>query len=103
MNKKELIIKTSEKTGFQQAIIESIFDEIIEIVSDQIAQEKTVSISGLGLFSAKYIPKKTKVHNITKVVLNVEAKLDPRFKFSDTYKKRITAQYENYKKIKKND
>ena len=36
MNKKELLSKTSNETGFAHVLIESAFDEIIRIIADEI-------------------------------------------------------------------
>ncbi|AXE60725.1 HU family DNA-binding protein [[Mycoplasma] phocae] len=93
MNKKELIIHVSEKTGFQQVLVESIFNEIVTAITNEIVQGNNVSISGFGMFSSKFIPAKTKIHNITKVVLNIDSRLDPRFKFSTAYRDRIDEEY----------
>ncbi|QJG66130.1 HU family DNA-binding protein [Mycoplasma phocoeninasale] len=93
MNKKELIVHVSEKTGFQQVLVETIFNEVITTITTEIVQGNNVSISGFGMFSSKFIPAKTKIHNITKVVLNIDAKLDPRFKFSAAYRERVDEEY----------
>ncbi|WP_045433824.1 HU family DNA-binding protein [Metamycoplasma canadense] len=98
MTKKELIKKTSEETGFQQAMVESIFDEMIKILIEEIANERQISISGFGVFSSKFVPAKSQQHNITKENIEVPAKLDPRFKFSDVLKSEVDRIYKKNKK-----
>lgn len=92
MNKKELLSKTSNETGFAHVLIESAFDEIIRIIADEIEAGREVTISGFGNFSSKFIKGKEKIHNITKEIINVPDRLDPRFKFSTAFKKRINSK-----------
>ncbi|AZZ65482.1 HU family DNA-binding protein [Metamycoplasma phocicerebrale] len=98
MTKKELIRKTSEQTGFQQAMIESIFDEMIKIIIEEIASSRQVAISGFGVFSSKYVPSKVQQHNITKENIEVPEKMDPRFKFSDVLKTKVDEFFRKTKK-----
>lgn len=98
MTKKELIKKTSEETGFQQAMVESIFDQMIDILIEEMANSRQVTISGFGVFSSKYIPSKTQQHNITKEEIEVPAKMEPRFKFSDVLKSKVDEIHQNSKK-----
>ncbi|TPE57350.1 HU family DNA-binding protein [[Mycoplasma] falconis] len=98
MNKRELILKTANLTGYQQVMIEDIFDNIIYVITSEIAQGQQVSISGFGNLSSKIMPAKTKIHNITKEEINVEEKMVPRFKCSNAYKEKLNQLYKEYKK-----
>ncbi|MBN4089524.1 HU family DNA-binding protein [Mycoplasma enhydrae] len=98
MTKKELIKKTAEETGFQQAMVESIFDHMVNIITEEIANSRQVSISGFGVFSSKYVPSKVQQHNITKENIEVPEKMDPRFKFSDVLKSRVDDYFHKTKK-----
>ncbi|MGX9339345.1 HU family DNA-binding protein [Mycoplasma sp. 332] len=98
MTKRELIKKTSEETGFQQAMVESIFDQVVDIIIEELANSRQITISGFGVFSSKYVAAKTQQHNITKEEIEVPSKMDPRFKFSDVLKSKVD---EIYQKIKK--
>ncbi|WP_330463623.1 HU family DNA-binding protein [Metamycoplasma gateae] len=98
MTKKELIKKTSEETGFQQAMVESIFDQMVDILIEEMARSKQVTISGFGVFSSKFVPSKVQQHNITKESIEVPAKMDPRFKFSDVLKSKVDEIYQKTKK-----
>ncbi|TPR54111.1 HU family DNA-binding protein [Metamycoplasma neophronis] len=98
MNKKELIERVSEQTGIQQYSIEGAFDGIIAVISEEIKAGNSISISGFGNFSSKFIPGKTKTHNITKEIIEVAPKIDPRFKFSSAYKDRLNGVSKKNKK-----
>ncbi|WP_027122671.1 HU family DNA-binding protein [Metamycoplasma spumans] len=93
MNKKELIAQVSENTGFPQASVESTFEEIINVISQQISNGENVMITGLGTFSSKIVKARTKTNNITKETIDVSEKLDPRFKFSATYKNNLNKNF----------
>ncbi|AZG68793.1 HU family DNA-binding protein [Mycoplasma struthionis] len=89
MNKKELIIKTSQISGYQQTTVEAVLDEVITIITDEIKSGNTVSISGWGLFSSKQVEGRTRTHNITKKTIQTDPRIEPRFKFSKAYKTKV--------------
>ncbi|WP_427902893.1 HU family DNA-binding protein [Metamycoplasma alkalescens] len=98
MTKKELIKITSEKTGFQHAMVESILEEMVNILIEEVANENQVTISGLGVLNSKLITSKTKQHNITKETIIIPEKMAPKFKFSNVFKQKINDAYQKIKK-----
>ncbi|PZW01437.1 HU family DNA-binding protein [Metamycoplasma auris] len=98
MTKKELIKVTAEKTGFQNAMVESIIDQMISTLVEKMSKGEQVTISGFGVFSSRVIPPRIKRNNITKENIQMPEKLDPKFKFSNSLKEDIN---EIFKKTKK--
>ena len=89
MNKKELIVAASQSTGHPQVLIEVIFDEIQRLIVEELAEKRTVSISGFGTFRVIEKPEISRINYFTKEKITVPAKSVPKFKFSDVFKAQV--------------
>lgn len=59
MNKKELIDEIAEKTGFTKKDTAIFLDGFIEVVTESLAADRKVAISGFGAFETKYVEERT--------------------------------------------
>lgn len=53
MNKKQLVRKASEQTGFTQKETAKLLDALIEIASDELAEGGSILLTGFGCLEAK--------------------------------------------------
>lgn len=53
MNKKQLIQKTAEKTGFSKNEVSLLIDALIEVTADELAAGGSVLLTGFGCLEAK--------------------------------------------------
>ncbi|AWX69169.1 HU family DNA-binding protein [[Mycoplasma] anseris] len=89
MNKKQLIAKASERTGHSQVLIETIYNELENIIVDELSNKGKVSISGFGTFSVIEKGEKERLNYFTKQAIIVPAKIEPKFKFSHVFKEQV--------------
>lgn len=53
MNKKQLIQKAAEKSGFTQKDTAKLLDTLLEIASDELAEGESILLTGFGCLEAK--------------------------------------------------
>lgn len=53
MNKKELVQKAAEKTGFTQKDTQKLLDALVEIATDELAEGGSILLTGFGCLEAK--------------------------------------------------
>ena len=89
LGKKEIANKLSSIIGFSSQSIQKITDDIIEIISTNLNEDKKINLKNLG--SLKVIFKKERVgrNPKTKETFKINSRNSVKFKASETLKKRI--------------
>lgn len=89
MNKEELVTEMSIRTGKTKTetrkIIDSVFDEISEILADN----KSFTVTGFGNFSVVKREKRKGFNPSIEKFMMLPPKLKPKFKASEVLKERI--------------
>ncbi|RMA77453.1 DNA-binding protein HU-beta [Metamycoplasma subdolum] len=89
MNKREMIVRTSEKLDVPQVMVEAIWDQCEKEIIETLASGEKVAISGFGTFTINQKDEKQRINYFTKERIIVPAKTEPKFKFSDVFKAQI--------------
>jgi len=80
MNKTELILSISEKTGLPRKDAEKALNAAVEAITEALAQKEKVQIVGFGSFETKFRPERLGRNPRTKEDVIIPASTVPAFK-----------------------
>jgi DNA-binding protein HU-beta len=80
MNKKNLINKVAQKTGYSQTHIEKILWPIFESITEALCEKEKITISNFGTFQVKDMPERKSRNPSTGQPIVVKAKEVVKFK-----------------------
>ena len=90
MNKTDLIKNVSADAGISKVYAEKVINKFIEIVGDELAEGKKVTVTGFGTFLITKRKEKIGVNPRTKEKIKIPAQTLPHFrpgkKFKDAIK-----------------
>ncbi|QJR44026.1 HU family DNA-binding protein [Mycoplasma miroungirhinis] len=89
MNKKQLLQEVSKKLNLNYLEIVNVYDTIEQIILENLKNKQKISISGFGTFTTSYKEKKETINKFSQKPLIVQAKYEPKFKFSKVVKQKI--------------
>lgn len=91
MTKAELIEEIANERDLSKSQVAQIVDDVIEIVSDELAKGGEVALPPLGKFEAKYQNPRTARNPQTGEEIHVAGKNVPKFKAAKGLKDRVSA------------
>lgn len=80
MNKKDLILAVSEKTGQTQKCTAQVIDAALECITDTVAKGDSVTLRGFGVFDARKRAARTVMNLHTKEPIRYPETVVPYFK-----------------------
>ena len=80
MNKAELILRISEKTGVTRKQAEDMIEAYVELVTETLKSGGEVNIAGFGAFMPKLRKARIGVNPQTKAEIQINAVTTPKFK-----------------------
>ena len=86
MNKKELVVSISEKSGLNKKNSELALEAFIASVTESLSNDEKVAISGFGTFKVRERAERKGRNPQTKEEIIIPAKKAPAFKASKTLK-----------------
>jgi DNA-binding protein HU-beta len=89
MTKAELVAKIAGKANLTQAQASNALNGFIEIVSDEIAENGSLALSGFGTFTAAERAARQGVNPRTKEIINIPATKTVKFKCAQALKNRL--------------
>ncbi|MBU4690745.1 HU family DNA-binding protein [Mycoplasma zalophi] len=89
MNKKQLLQETSKRLNLNYQEVVNIYDAIEEIILEGLKKHEKISISGFGTFTTQFKDQKETINKFSQKPLTVQAKYEPKFKFSKVVKQKI--------------
>lgn len=73
MNKTELIAEVAKKTGLTKVQADAAVNAVLEAVSDALANDDKVGVSGFGSFEVKTIKERSGINPRTKEQITIPA------------------------------
>lgn len=92
MNNKEFISELSEKTGMGTRDVTSLVNGVVSLITDELVEENTVSISGFGNFEVKKKLERVVVNPSTKQRMLIPPKMVVSFKPFNTLKDKANSK-----------
>lgn len=92
MNNKEFISELSDKTGMGTRDITSLVNGVVSLITDELVEENTVSISGFGNFEVKKKLERVVVNPSTKQRMLIPPKMVVSFKPFNTLKDKANSK-----------
>ena len=89
MTKKELIDKIASETGVTKKDSEMMFDKIIQVIADELAESGEIRIAGLGIFRVGEFAETTRYNALAGGVKTYPAHKRVRFKPAKELKDRV--------------
>lgn len=89
MNKSELINEVARKTGLSRREAEVGIQTMLDAISNELAQNKKVTLTGFGTFDVGQRKARTGVNPRTGQPINISATKMPRFKPSRSLRSTI--------------
>ena len=89
MNNKEFIAELSKKLGYTTKETTSLVSTFISELTEQLENEKQVSISGIGTFEVKKKDERVMVNPSTQQRMLIPPKLTVSFKPANTLKEKM--------------
>ncbi|MBX4210103.1 MAG: HU family DNA-binding protein [Mollicutes bacterium PWAP] len=86
MTRSQLIAKLAEETMMTKSEIESVLKAQTKIVTEAVASDDTVELTGLGKFSRIERKARQGVNPSTGAKISIAAKMAPKFKVSKSLK-----------------
>lgn len=86
MGKGDFINAVSEKSGMSKKEVTTVYDAIVEVITEQMVAGNKISLVGFGNFEVKHKAARTGVNPSTKEKINIPAKDVPKFNFSSAIK-----------------
>ena len=90
MNKSELILEVSERTGLSKKDAASAISAVFDSITESLAREEKVQVVGFGTFEIKYRAKRTGRNPLTGQPVPIpptkQASLRPAKRLRDTVK-----------------
>lgn len=91
MTKGEFIAAISEKANVSKKEAITVYDAIVDVVTEQLVAGKKIALVGFGNFETRDRAATTGVNPATGEKINVPAKRVPKFVFSSTIKAKVDA------------
>ncbi|SDX01034.1 DNA-binding protein HU-beta [Alicyclobacillus hesperidum] len=91
MNKRDLIQKTADKTGFTKKDCEAVVNVLFETITETIESGEKVQIIGFGTFESRERAARTARNPRTGEMVNVPARRMPAFKPGADLKQAVRA------------
>ena len=79
MKKSELIKKISENTGYNTEIVETVFNDAISEITQQLKEKQSVNIHGFGKFVARTYGERKCYNPITGEIQMLAPSVQPAF------------------------
>lgn len=92
MNNKEFISELSDKTGMGTRDVTSLVNGVVSLITDELVEENTVSISGFGNFEVKKKLERVVVNPSTKQRMLIPPKMVVSFKPFNTLKDKANSK-----------
>lgn len=89
MNKKDVIVEISKKTGMSQKDTEKVLTSFFEVVGDALADQKKIQIVGFGSFESKAHAARMGKNPKTGDPIEIAAYKAPVFKAGKQLKEKI--------------
>lgn len=80
MNKKDLIVELSQKSGQTQSEVSKVLELLFAMVAEELAREERIVISGFGSFYVKNRAARTGLNPRNKEKIQIPATKIPTFK-----------------------
>lgn len=80
MNKKDLVLKTSELADSTKLETARIVDAVLEVITDALTAGDTIQLLGFGTFTVGHRAERTGIHPGTKQPMLIPAKNVVKFK-----------------------
>lgn len=89
MNKTDLIKSVAEDAGVTKVYAEKVLNKFIEVVGDELAEGKKVTVTGFGTFLVTKRREKMGVNPRTKERIKIPAQILPHFRPGKRFKDAI--------------
>jgi len=90
MNRRELINQIAKKTGLKKSITKETLNKLQEIIAEELASGRKVTISGFGTFSlSKRVARSGVLPQAPHRRIQIPAKIIPHFRAGRALKRRI--------------
>ncbi len=89
MNNKEYVSRIANETGSTAGEVQKNLSELISILTEQLQDNNSVSISGFGTFEVKKKNERVSVNPVTRKRLLIPPKLAVNFKPSSSLKEKL--------------
>lgn len=89
MNKKELISRIAEDTGFTQKDVAVVIDSMVNNIETSVANGESIHLSGFGVFSLQSRAARQARNPHSNVAISVPAKVVPKFKPGKEFKEKV--------------
>ncbi len=100
MNKGDFVDKLAEKTGFTKKDARSALDSMIGLITDAVANNKEVLLTGFGKFEARARKESKRINPQTGKRITVPKKVVPAFKPGKNLKDAVSAKLRVGPKLK---
>ncbi len=88
MTKKEFMQELSRRTGLTQVLLSRVFEETLDIITEEVSNGGRIVLNNFGIFSCKHLKKRRLVSPQGEVVIK-SAGITPVFKFTKVFKERF--------------
>ncbi len=89
MQKTEFIKAVADRTGKSQKETKEIIDSALDIIAEQLAEGKKVTLTGFGTFEVRERQEREGVNPQTREKITIPATRTPGFSASSTLKDRV--------------
>lgn len=89
MNKQELIVEISNRTGLTKKDTENVVVTFMDVVKESLAQREKVSLSGFGTFDVVERAARTGRNPKTNETIQIAASKSPKFKPAKVLKESV--------------
>ncbi|MBU2595674.1 HU family DNA-binding protein [Patescibacteria group bacterium] len=89
MNKTDLIKNVAEDAGVSKIYAEKVLNNFIEVVGDELAEGKKVTVTGFGTFLVSKRKEKMGINPRTKERIKIPAQILPHFRPGKRFKDAI--------------
>jgi DNA-binding protein HU-beta len=95
MNYKELIAALSAQTGQSRAQTEELLEATVSVMTEELAQGKTIGFQSFGNFEVRKREERLSVHPATQIRTLIPPKLVLNFRQSNVLKEKINEKTES--------
>lgn len=89
MNRKELVRTVAHKNGFTMKDVDSVVESILETITDELKNDRTVNIVNFGKFSVTTRAARTGRNPQTGELIEIASSRTPSFKASGAFKNEL--------------
>ena len=90
MIRKELVAEVADKTGLSQASAEAALDAVLEVIVDEVAAGRPVTLVGFGTFEARDRAARTGHNPRTGEPMEIAASRVPAFKAGAKFRAQVS-------------